>query len=221
MGCVQSLGGARDAVQPLAQQRPLPGGELVGVLQAGEQGDRGPGAAGRGRRLRGIGDTGDDGVASDCGEPQIAFGFGGGNECDDDSAACGVNELDGELLGDPKPAGLRDAVDVALQDSGGGKARGRRRRSVPALAPQQRLDLGVGQAEGKVLVPPGAQILDGIRPGRPARFRRQVGLECVDGDCVEQALLIAEESVDGWRLDPAAALTALVEAASSPSRASS
>lgn len=59
----------------------------------------------------------------------------------------------------------------------------------------------VGQAELDVQVPAGAEDVDGVAGGLLDGLAVQVGGEAFGGDGVEQALLVAEQAVEGGGLD--------------------
>lgn len=104
-----------------------------------------------------------------------------------------VDHLDGPAFGDPQAPGRRDTPDAGAQDRqpGGRGAAGR-----PPRVDQQAEQRRVGEAEGDVRVPPGAQVGHGIErlvDGLPG----DVGAEDVLGDDVEQGVLVREEPVDG------------------------
>ncbi len=95
--------------------------------------------------------------------------------------------------------GQRDPVHAQPQDALTRMRRGRVRP--PARVVQECEQRRVGEAEVKVGLPPGPQVVDRVDvvPGRSLRDRRlggHVGRHHVLGHCIEQAVLVAEQPVD-------------------------
>ncbi len=156
------------------------------VAQRRLEGDRGPDRSRRryGRRVGG--DRRERRLAGERGQCRVALLLGDGKQREHRPGGRRVEQVDGQLLTYAQPARLRHPPDVGTQHlprlhgcrTGGAGSR---------VAVHERIEPRVGQPETDVQVPAGAQVVDRVAAGRAEGLLREIGVEAVLGDGVEQA----------------------------------